>query len=84
VSCERAGSGVDTYVTSAPKAPSGCQAVRSIIRDTAETRPSPPERAERLQARVSNSSVWYSTPPGRNESLQCGHVRLLPTRVDDC
>jgi hypothetical protein len=58
---------------------SGCPAARSIIRDTAETRPSPPERAERLQARVSDSnhnSVLYSTPPVRNESVQRGLVRL--------
>lgn len=27
-------------------------------------------RAERLQARVSNSKAWYSRPPGRNERLQ--------------
>lgn len=51
---------------------SGCLAAQARSSETqAETRPSPPERAERLQARVSNNSMaWYSQPPGRNESLQ--------------
>ena len=50
---------------------SGCSTAQARSSETqAETRPSPPERAERLQARVSNSMAWYSQPPGRNESLQ--------------
>jgi hypothetical protein len=62
-----------------PNVPSGCQAVRqrsSIIRDTAETHASPPERALSGCRHVSNSKAWYSMPPDRNESLQRGHVRL--------
>lgn len=69
--------------TTLPSARSGCQAgcprpgsARSIIRDTAETRPSPPERALSGCRHASAIAGAGIATPDRNESVQRTLARL--------